>query len=69
MTNSAMKQEAHEIVGNAEGSGAAVQRQDWSAAATMLTEVQDRVERLLREVADREREANLAPKPEESDRS
>ncbi len=64
----AMNQEAEEIVKSAEGARSAVERGDWGIAERMLTEAQERIARLLREVADKSREVIMAPKPDMGDR-
>jgi hypothetical protein len=47
---------------------AAVQRTEWELAIRALTEAQDRIGRLLKEVGDKSRHVMLAPKPDEGDR-
>jgi hypothetical protein len=64
----AMSQEAGEIVTSAEGAKAALERGDWGIAERLLTEAQERIARLLREVGDKSREMLMAPKPDQGDR-
>ena len=59
-----MNQKVQEIVRNAESARSAVLMEDWGLAERMLTEVQDRVGRLLREVGDKTREKLMTPKPD-----
>jgi hypothetical protein len=47
---------------------AAVQSTEWQLASRALTEVQDRIGRLLKEVGDKDREILLVPRPDEGDR-
>ena len=53
---------------SAEGARTAIQREDWGIAQRMLTEAQDRIGRLLREVGEKSREVMMAPKPDCRDR-
>jgi len=55
-------------VRSAEGARTAIQREDWGIAQRMLTEAQDRIGRLLREVGEKSREVMMAPKPDCRDR-
>ena len=64
----AMNQDAHEVVRNTEHARAAIQHEDWSSAERFLTEAQDRIGRLLREVGEKQREVLQVPAPEEGDR-
>ena len=68
MTTSAMDQESEEVVKSAEGARSAIRREDWAVAERMLTEAQDRIGRLLREVGDKTREAIMVPAPDQGDR-
>lgn len=68
MASTAMNQEVHDLVRSTEGARNAIQREDWGVAQRMLTEAQDRIGRLLREVDDKNREAMMTPKPDRGDR-
>ena len=68
MSTTALNQEIVEVVRSAEDARSAIQREEWSAAELMLTEAQDRIGRLLREVGEKHREAMLVPQPDEGDR-
>jgi hypothetical protein len=46
----------------------AILQENWAVAERSLTEAQDRIGRLLREVGDKSRQAMLAPKPDQGDR-
>jgi hypothetical protein len=67
MASTAMNQEVHEIVQNAQGARAAIQSEDWGLAERLLTEAQDRIGRLLREVGDKSHEKMMAPKVDQGD--
>ena len=68
MSNAALTQEAIDIVRSAEDARSAIERDEWAVAERTLTEAQDRIGRLLREVGDKQREAMLVPQPDEGDR-
>ena len=68
MASTAMNQEVHDLVRSTEGARTAIQREDWGVAQRLLTEMQDRIGRLLREVDDKSRQAMMAPKPDLGDR-
>ena len=68
MSTVPIKEEAIEVARSAEGARAAIEREDWGVAERMLTEVQDRVARLMREVGDRGREAMMVSNPDPRDR-
>ena len=68
MSTAALNDESDEVVKCAEGARSAIQREDWAVAERMLTEAQDRIGRLLREVGDKHSEATMVPKPDEGDR-
>jgi hypothetical protein len=55
----AILQEAVQVVSSAQDAASAIERQDWGVAERMLTEAQDRIGRLLREIGDRTQDALL----------
>jgi hypothetical protein len=63
-----MNQDIHDVVRSAESARTAILSEDWGLAQRMLTEAQDRIGRLLREVGDKSREVMMAPKPDRGDR-
>jgi hypothetical protein len=68
MASPAMNQEVNDLVRSSEGARNAIQREDWGIAQRMLTEAQDRIGRVLREVDEKSRDVMMAPKPEHGDR-
>jgi len=68
MATDAMRQEAEEIVKCAQGALSGIERGDLGSAERMLTEAQDRIGRLMREVGDQAQKEMLAPIPDERDR-
>ena len=68
MATEGLNQEAEEVVRSAHEARSAILQEDWAVAERSLTEAQDRIGRLLREVGDKSREAMLAPKPDQGDR-
>jgi hypothetical protein len=53
--------DADDVVQSAQQARDAIEREDWGVAELSLTEVQERVGRLLREVGDKVREQLQAP--------
>jgi hypothetical protein len=68
MENSALYQEVDELARSVDQARAAAQRAEWQLAVRALTEAQDRIGRLLKEMGDKSRDIMLAPKPDEGDR-
>jgi hypothetical protein len=68
MDNDAINQELDELARGVDQARAAVQSTEWQLASRALTEVQDRIGRLLKEVGDKDREILLVPRPDEGDR-
>lgn len=68
MDNIALNEEVNELARSVDQAKAAVQRTQWEPALRALTEAQDRIGRLLKEVGDQSRNIMLAPKPDEGDR-
>jgi hypothetical protein len=68
MDNGALNEELNELARGVDQARAAVQRAEWEIAIRGLTEAQDRIGRLLKEVGDKSREVLLVPKPDEGDR-
>jgi hypothetical protein len=68
MPSAAVNQEAHQIVQSAQGARTAIRSEDWGAAKRLLTEAQDRIGRLLREVGDKTHEKMMVPRAHQGDR-
>jgi hypothetical protein len=68
MDNSALNEEVNALARGIDQTRAAVQRNEWELAIRALTEAQDRIGRLLKEIGDKSRETMLAPKPDHGDR-
>lgn len=68
MTTVGFGADANDVVRSAQQAQEAIEREDWSVAELSLTEVQDWVGRLLREVGGKVREQLQAPPPDEGDR-
>jgi hypothetical protein len=68
LPDAAMNHEAEEVVKAATGASLAIEQGDWVAAQQMLTEAQDRIARLMREVGNKTRQAMMVPQPDRGDR-
>ena len=68
MATAGLNHEVEEVVRNADEARSAILQEDWAVAERSLTEAQDRIGRLLREVGDKSRQAMLAPEPDQGDR-
>jgi hypothetical protein len=68
MDTSPLSEEVNELARGVDQARAAVQRNEWELALRALTEAQDRIGRLLKEIGDKNREVMVAPKPDEDDR-
>jgi hypothetical protein len=68
MENSALNQELDDLVRGVDQARAAVQQTEWQLAIGALTEAQERIGRLLKEVGEKSREIMMVPKPDEGDR-
>ena len=68
MATEGLNREVDEVVRSADEARAAILHEDWAVAERSLTEAQDRIGRLLREVGDKSRQAMLVPKPDQGDR-
>ena len=68
MDNSALNEEVNELARGVDQARAAVQRNQWELAVRALTEAQDRIGRLLKEIGDKSRDVMQVPKPDEGDR-
>jgi hypothetical protein len=66
--SAAIEQDVEEVVRRAEVARSAVGASDWGLAERTLTEAQERIGRLLREIGDKQREVLMAPKPDLGDR-
>jgi hypothetical protein len=66
--SNAMNEEIDDVVRCSEGVRVAVHNEDWGTAQRMLTEAQDRIGRLLREVGDKSRDVMMVPTPDRADR-
>ena len=63
-----LNEEVNELARGIDQARAAVQRNEWELALRALTEAQDRIGRLLKEIGDKNREVMVAPKGDEDDR-
>ena len=68
MDTSPLNEEVNELARGIDQARAAVQRNEWEMALRALTEAQDRIGRLLKEIGDKSRDVMLTPKPDEGDR-
>jgi hypothetical protein len=59
-----LNEEVNELARGIDQARAAVQRNEWELALRALTEAQDRIGRLLKEIGDKSRDVMLTPKPE-----
>jgi len=66
--SAAIEQDVEEVVKRAELARSAVEASDWGLAERTLTEAQERIGRLLREIGDKQRDVLMAPKPDRGDR-
>jgi hypothetical protein len=66
--SAALGQDVEEIIRKAEVARSAVEAADWGLAERTLTEAQERIGRLLREIGDKQREVLMVPKPDRGDR-
>ena len=63
-----MLKDVHECVEVISAAASAVETEEWGKAERALTQVQEIVGRLLKEVGDKAREKMLAPAPDQADR-
>jgi hypothetical protein len=68
MDTSPLNEEVNELARGVDQARAAVQRNEWELAQRALTEAQDRIGRLLKEIGDKSRDVMLVPKPDGGDR-
>ena len=66
--SAAIEQDVEEVVRRAELARSAVEASDWGLAELTLTEAQERIGRLLREIGDKQRDVLMVPKPDRGDR-
>jgi flagellin-specific chaperone FliS len=63
-----MLKDAHECLEVMSAAASALEAEEWGEAERALTQVQEIVGRLLKEVGDQAREKMLAPAPDQADR-
>jgi hypothetical protein len=66
--DTSFNEEVNELARGVDQARAAVQRNEWELAQRALTEAQDRIGRLLKEIGDKSRDVMLVPKPDGGDR-
>jgi len=63
-----LKEEMQELMRGIDQARLSVEREDWGTAEKALTEAQDRIGRLLREIGDKQRAMQMTPIPDKADR-